>query len=351
MQKNKSQKIITAAFIIGGLLIFMIAIFVIGSKQNMFTSTFKLNSVFANVSGLNEGSSVSVAGMKVGIVEKLRIKSGNEVNVEMSLDKKVYELIKKDSKVSIISEGLVGNKIIEISAGTASAQSIQDGDYLESVKPVSMENIMQNLKLITEDASILSKDISSIIGKVDKGEGTLGQLINNNSLYKNIDSTFNSFGKNSENINKLILSLTGVMNSVTLNINSLTDDVRKVTDNLADITDKMNSNRSIVGTLLTDTVFANNLKDMMQNASSTTKYLEKGALSLSENMEALKHNFLFKGYFEDIGYWDKDDVDFKLEKRQKEMKQKMEELKVLEKRLEDMKKMIEEKEKEANQNK
>jgi phospholipid/cholesterol/gamma-HCH transport system substrate-binding protein len=351
MQKSKVQKVITAAFIIGGLLIFMIAIFVIGSKQNMFSSTFKLNSVFANVSGLNEGSSVSFAGIKIGIVEKLRIKSGSEVLVEMSLDKKVYDFVKKDSKVSIISEGLVGNKIIEISAGTASAQSVRDGDILESVKPVSMEDIMQNLKTITNNAIVISEDISSIIDKVDNGEGTMGQLINNSNLYDNLDSTFVSIGRNSSNINKVVLSLSGAINAVTGNINSLTHDVERVTTNLADITDKMNSSKSIVGTLLTDTVFANNLKEMIQNARVTTKYLEKGALGLSENMEALKHNFLFKGYFEDMGYWEKDNVDLMLEKRQTEMEQKMEELKALDKRLNDMRKTIEEKEKEVNQKK
>jgi phospholipid/cholesterol/gamma-HCH transport system substrate-binding protein len=351
MQKSKSQKIITAVFIIGGLSIFMLSIFVIGSKQNMFSSTFKLNSVFANVGGLSEGSSVSFAGIKVGTVEKLRIKSGSEVLVEMSLDKKVYDFVKKDSKVSIISEGLVGNKIIEISAGTASAQSVQDGDMLESVKPVSMEDIMQNLKSITDNAIVISKDISSIMDKVDKGEGTMGQLINNSSLYDNIDSTFISIGRSSSNINKVVLSLSGTINAVTGSINSLTVDVKRVTDNLADITDKMNSSKSIVGTLLLDTVFANNLKEVIQNAQVTTKYLEQGALGLSENMEALKHNFLFKGYFEDIGYWEKDDVEYKLELRQKEMKLKMDELRILDKRLEDMKKTIEQKEKEVNQNK
>jgi phospholipid/cholesterol/gamma-HCH transport system substrate-binding protein len=102
----------------------------------------------------------------------------------------------------------------------------------------------------------------------------------------------------------------------------------------------MNSSESIVGTLLTDTSFANNLKSLMLNANLTTKNLETGSSSFAQNMEALKHNFLFKGYFEDIGYWDKTDWEKNIDKKMLELRVREQELLKKEKELKDLQEKI-----------
>jgi phospholipid/cholesterol/gamma-HCH transport system substrate-binding protein len=104
----------------------------------------------------------------------------------------------------------------------------------------------------------------------------------------------------------------------------------------------MNSSESIIGTLLTDTVFANNLKEMIYNANKTTSNLEQGSFSFAQNMEALKHNFLFKGYFEDIGYWDKSDFEKSTDKKQLQLKLKEQELNDKEKQLKELEKKLKE---------
>src|SRR5271157_2744018 len=98
MEKKKSKKLVLAIFIIAGSALFLIAIFVIGSKQNLFTSTMKLQSVFESVSGLLEGSSVRFNGINVGTVNKIEIISGNQVRVEMTIVSSVKRFIKRDSK-------------------------------------------------------------------------------------------------------------------------------------------------------------------------------------------------------------------------------------------------------------
>jgi|WetSurMetagenome_2_1015567.scaffolds.fasta_scaffold09400_7 phospholipid/cholesterol/gamma-HCH transport system substrate-binding protein len=351
MKKEISKKVQVGAFIIIGVLFFTIALFVISSNRNLFSSTFQLNSVFLNVSGLQEGGSVNFAGIKVGIVRKITIKSGTEIIVLMEVDNKVREFIKKDSKAAIVSEGLIGNKIIEITSGGISSKSVSDGDILESIVPISAEDIFKSLKDVGEKAAVLTKDLSEIVGKVNSGEGTLGQLINNKSLYYGVDSTMRGFARYSGEIGGVIGAFKKTIDIVNNNMDELTKDLRVVTKNISEITMKINSNQSVVGTLLTDTVFANDLKEIVSNANIVTKNLEEGSFGFTQNMEALKHNFFFKGYFEDLGYWDKADFEKNYLNKQKELKKNDEELKKLQKKLDELNNIIEQKEKEIQQKK
>lgn len=351
MKKDISKKIRVGIFIVIGVLFLTIILFVIGSNRNLLSSTFRLSSVFQNVSGLQEGGSVNFAGIKVGIVREITIKSGTEIIVLMEVDNKVRDFIKKDSKVAIVSEGLIGNKIIEITAGAITAKSVSDGDFLESIVPIGAEDIFKSLKEIGEKALGLTNDLSEIVGKVNSGEGTLGQLINNKSLYNGVDSTMRGFSKYAGEIGGVIGSFKKTIDFVTNNLDELTKDLRVVTRNVTEITEKINSNQSVVGTLLTDTAFANNLKSIVTNANIVTKNLEEGSFGFSQNMEALKHNFFFKGYFEDLGYWDKSDFEKNFSEKQKELKKNEEELKKLKQKLDELNKTIEQKQQEIDRKK
>ena len=122
----------------------------------------------------------------------------------------------------------------------------------------------------------------------------------------------------------------------------MTQKIKTITEDISEITRKMNSSESVVGTLLTDTNFANNLKSLIRNADQTTANLEQGSFSFSQNMEALKHNFLFKGYFEDIGYWDKTDFEKNVADLNMKLKIKQQELEQREKRINDLEKTVKE---------
>ena len=342
MEKKKSTKLVMAIFIIAGSALFLVAIFVIGSKQNLFTSTMKLQSVFETVSGLLEGSTVRFNGINVGTVNKIEIISGNKVRVEMTIVSNVKKFIKRDSKVKVISEGLIGNKIIDISPGSETVQSINDGDLLESIKPIEAEDILKSMKETSDNASLITKDIVSIISKVDSGEGSLGQLINNKSMYNNIDSTLRGFTTSAGLVNIVLRNVASSIDIITTEVIPMTQKIRSITQDISEITRKINSSESVLGTLLTDTNFANNLKSLIRNADQTTANLEQGSFSFSQNMEALKHNFLFKGYFEDIGYWDKTDYEKNVSNLNMKLKIKQQELEQREKRINDLEKTVKE---------
>ncbi len=338
--RNKQRKFYLAVFILIGLALFVVAIFVIGSKQNLFTPTFKLNSDFETVSGLKEGSTVRFTGIGVGTVDKITILDITRVRIEMTIESSLNKFIKKDSRATIVSEGLVGNKIVEITSGSINSESVNNNDFIASIKPVETEDILRSLKETGENTTKMTKELADMVGNVNKGQGTIGQLMTNNELYNKMNFTMDGFQSSSVELNKAIRLISADIQNISGDITAMTPKIRVITNDLAEISRKMNSSESIIGTLLTDTVFANNLKEMIYNANKTTANLEQGSFSFAQNMEALKHNFLFKGYFEDIGYWDKSDFEKSTDKKQLQLKLKEQELNDKEKRLEELEKRL-----------
>ena len=182
----------------------------------------------------------------------------------------------------------------------------------------------------------MTKDLASVVNKVNNGEGTMGQLINDKSLYNNVDSAMHNFAGYSSQLRVVFSKVNVTIDDVSGNVRELSQTLRNITNDLSSMTQKMNSGESVAGTLFSDSIAANNLKQMIQNANNTTKNLEDGSFSLTQNMEALKHNFLFKGYFEDIGYFDKPDWEKNIDAREMKVRLREQELQKKEKELRDL---------------
>lgn len=340
MEPNNNKKIAVALFIGSGFILFLVAIFIIGGKENLFTPTFTIKSEFQSVSGLKTGGQVRLNGISVGKVDGVDILATDKVLVTMTVESSVKQYIKKDSRVTIGSDGLVGNKIVDISPGSAGSPSVEDNDMLISEKPVEVSDIMESLKKSSDNASDITKDLADISDKVNNGQGTLGQLVNNDTLYRSADFTLRSFSNSSGKLNDIFVKVDQMVNNVSGNVENTSVQLDRISRDISEIIRKMNSSESVVGTLLTDTVFANNIKAVMLNANNTTANLENASFSFAQNMEALKHNFLFKGYFEDIGYWDKSDWEKNMDKKGLELRikeqqllQKEKDLKALEEKI------------------
>lgn len=177
----------------------------------------------------------------------------------------------------------------------------------------------------------------------------MGQLINNNSLYNGVDSTMRGFATSTGLVNNVLRNISSSVDIITLEVIPMTQKIRSITQDISEITNKMNSSESVVGTLLTDTIFANNLKSLIRNADQTTANLEQGSFSFSQNMEALKHNFLFKGYFEDIGYWDKTELEKNMSDLNMKLKIRQQEIEVRDIRINALEKMVKELQGKINQ--
>jgi phospholipid/cholesterol/gamma-HCH transport system substrate-binding protein len=189
-------------FIVIGLAIFSVAIFVIGKQKNLFDPVFLLSSNFYNVSGLQVGNNVRFSGINVGTVDGITIINDSTVRVTMLVKKSVHPFVKADCKVAIGSEGVIGDKLVIISQGTTNAPLATDGQLLESVEPVEMDAIMASIQITALNAVIISEQLAEIMVKVNSGSGTIGRLLQDSAMSLNIESTILNLKKSSQGLNE-----------------------------------------------------------------------------------------------------------------------------------------------------
>ena len=203
MKTTVSQKIKTGIFSVIGFGILVLFIFLIGSQKNMFSSTFHVKGEFKNVSGLVTGNMVRFAGINVGSVNDISILNDTTVTVDIVLQEDVKKFIKTDSKLSIGSDGLMGDKLITISAGTDSlGKPIQTNQVLAVANPMDMDKIMARVNGITSSAEVLMGNLANVTTKINSGKGSLGRLLNDDGLAKGLENTINSTNKTVKSIDR-----------------------------------------------------------------------------------------------------------------------------------------------------
>ena len=179
-------------FILVALICFGAAVFLIGSREAMFHWSYRLDTQFDNVAGLEEGAPVRVGGIRKGIVKHiaLPLKPGGKVRVEMSLERATLDVVKQDSVAAIKSEGLLGDKYIEIAFGTPDARNVKSGDTIASNPPIDISNLIAKTDGILDTAGVavenvknLSGNLDSISAKINSGRGTAGALVNDKTVY------------------------------------------------------------------------------------------------------------------------------------------------------------------------
>lgn len=172
---SQKFKIRLGLFITGGILLFVIAIFVIGRQKNLFNPVFNLTSTFYNVSGLQVGNNIRFSGINVGTVDNIRIINDSTVKVDMIIRQEIKQFIKEDCEVAIGSEGLIGDRLLIITQGSSNAGPAVEGQELGSIEPVETDAIMASLEVTAGNAEIISESLAEIMIKINSGQGTLGR--------------------------------------------------------------------------------------------------------------------------------------------------------------------------------
>jgi phospholipid/cholesterol/gamma-HCH transport system substrate-binding protein len=231
-------------FIVATLAILVAGVFVIGSKQYLFNSTYQLRAQFDNVVGLDAGADVRVGGVHSGTVRSILLphKPGEKITIVMDLSRSTHEIIKHDSLASIETEGLLGNQYMAISFGTDGAAEVKSGDVIGSLRPLEMSDMLNKAsgmldsgQLAIQNVTRAAESLNSISGKIDHGQGTVGALVNDKQLYTNLEQASSA---------------------------------------------------------MRDTIVST----------------QAGVTGFQENMEAMKHNILLRGYFKSRGYEDSSDL-------------------------------------------
>src|SRR4051812_44221091 len=186
-KKDKSN-IKLGIFVSIGIGLFIVAIYFIGARQNMFSNTIKLSGLFTDISGLQKGNNVRFSGINVGTIDDIVIVSDSLVRVDMIVKKKIQKFIKKDAKATIGSEGLMGNKVMNITPGSGTIRiNVHDGDTLFTKQLVSMDDIMIKMDSVAGNAVNITGDLKGMLANVHAGKGTLGKLFMDEGMGNAID--------------------------------------------------------------------------------------------------------------------------------------------------------------------
>jgi phospholipid/cholesterol/gamma-HCH transport system substrate-binding protein len=208
MKTTSSQRIKIGLFTALGLVVLICAIFFIGNQKSLFSSTIRLNGVFKNVNGLQVGNNVRFAGINVGVVNDIIILNDTSVKVVLTINDDVKKFIKKDSKMNIGSDGLMGDKLVVILPGGANTSNmINDNDQISAVNPVDVDKIIGKLTKIADNAGTLIDNLSQIMAKVNSGKGSLGRLLNNDKMAREMESTVTQAKNTIQNVHKTTTTL------------------------------------------------------------------------------------------------------------------------------------------------
>lgn len=295
------------------MLLFLATIFMAGKKENLFERTFTLSVIFNDVNGLKKGNYVYYSGVRSGIVKNVSFVNDSTIKVDLRMDRDFLHLIKKDARVYISTEGLVGDKILQIRPMHISRKPVSDMDTLEGINPFDMHSVMEKLIATGDHASVISENLAQLSSQLNKPhKGLVQSLTSDSSLvteFKSILSTLRTGGAEmaslSERLNRISKgidfnnSIAGALlhdTTMKSEFSTAVDNISKVSEYSVKIMSHLDtlmgsrSNKNAFSVITQDSAFAKDLKEGIQNFRKSTDKLD-------QNMEALKHNIFFRRYF------------------------------------------------------
>lgn len=281
--KSSNFKVRLGLFVAGGFILFAVAIFLIGRQKNLFNPVFKLTTTFHNVSGLQVGNNIRFSGINIGTVEGIKIINDTTVQVDMIIQRSVQKFIRKDCMVLIGSEGIIGDRLLIITQSISESPQVLGGQSLKSIEPIELDAIIVSLSVTASHVEIITDELAQIMTNINQGNGTLGRLIQDSTIAQDINETIINFKKSSAGV---VENMDIIMKS----FNKTADNVLISSNQLAEIVTNVNQGQGTIGRLIQDTTVAENINQTIINLKNSSK-------GLDENLEALKSNFLFRGYF------------------------------------------------------
>ena len=311
MKKSPNKRaVIVGLFIFVGLLLLVVCVLIIGNLHETFKKKTEIVTLFDDVGGLQVGNNIWFSGVKIGTVSSLKFYADRKVKVMMKVEDKAVPYIHQDAFVKLSTDGLIGNKILVIYGGTSKRPQISEGDTLRVEKAFSSDEMINTLQANNKNLLEITNDFKIISHKIASGEGTVGKLIGDNSLYSHLDSATLSLQNASIQAKQLITSLTifskGLNKKGTL-ANELTTDtvvfksikasvlhLQQMSDNanvfITNLKEASTNPNSTIGVLLHDEESGARIKQTIKN-------LEAGTLKLDQDLEAAQSSFLLKGFF------------------------------------------------------
>jgi len=310
---TNSQKLKLGLFVLFTGVILIVSLYLIGRKQNLFGNTFKITAVFNNVNGLKLGNNVRYAGINVGTVKEIMMVDDSTICVDMVIEEEIRKHMRENAFAIIGSDGLVGSMVVNVFPGDGQGRILQEGDTIMSVKKKSSTDMISTLSITNDNIAELSKELLQITRSINEGKGTLGLLVNDQEMGADVKETMGNLRLASQDASKVIdelkVMVTSANNednllnvllkdsiaaqqfrSVMGNLEKSSEDIMLAITNLNEVIETVKEGEGAFNYLLTDTI-------LVQDIDETVKNIKEGSVLLNENLEALRHNTFFKGYF------------------------------------------------------
>jgi phospholipid/cholesterol/gamma-HCH transport system substrate-binding protein len=309
-------------FIVAGVTLFALGIFLVGSRHEAFSHHLMLYTEFANLDGVTKGSKVQVAGMDAGEVTKVVVPPSPDgrFRVQMKVDEQFHGMVRTDSVVTVDTEGVVGNTFLTIHTGSPNAPIAQADSLLPSKPPVNVSDLLTNGLGVINDADATLKQVTGklnaaldgtneAIGNANdllvglkEGRGAAGMLLRDEKMAGQIRETLST-----------VQSTTTNLKQASVTVSSIVADIqqRQLPQKLDDTMTQVKSastqanatieqvHQSLAQALGPD---ANGVS-AGQNISQSLGNVNVATSNMAEDTEALKHNLFFKGFFKQRGYY------------------------------------------------
>jgi len=313
MDKALRKNILLGFFVTVGIVLFIVGIFAVGSKSEMFKKTFIIKAKFSNATGLKVASNVRFNGVKVGIVKAVNLINDTLVQVDMQIEESKHSFITRNAIATIASDGLMGDKMVNLTDEKGGGEIVQNNDLVQSHNALNTDEVLQTLSGSNENIKVITDNLKILTSALNSDNGTIQTLYKDPEMARSLKQSFGNLNLVSSNVLNVstnlqaityriqhgngtiaeILNDTVLGNDLANTLSTLQETSQKldiVSNQLSATMQRVNSGKGTVGVLLSDTAFSANVQQSMINIKSASK-------NLDEDMEGLKHSFLLKKYF------------------------------------------------------
>lgn len=295
------------AFVIAGVIFLVITLYMIGKNRNLFGSTFTLRASVNNVSGLVPGNNVRFKGIDVGTVQSIVLHDDSSIYITLTVNDEMRPYIKQNALASISTDGLMGNKILNINPQPGVAPPVEEGSLIQSRKPVETDEMLRTLNLTNNNMVQITDNLKEITSKLNSSR-SFWNLLSDTMITRDLKLAVRDFrhaGANTADLTRNAKKIVSRYDQGDGLVETLFTDsslanrldqslirIQQASENLETVIAEMKQGEGTAGLILADTTLRNIL---LRSAGS----VEQGTFKFNENMEAMRSNFLFKGYFKD----------------------------------------------------
>lgn len=310
--ENTANKVKLGIFVLTGTILLIVCLYIIGTKQNIFNKTISIYVKFSNVNGLITGNNIRFAGIAIGTVKNVMITNDTTVVVEMIIREDAIHYVRKGSTAEIGSDGLMGNKLINISTSESNSAFVQEGDTIQTKQAIATDDMMRTLSTTNQNVLEITTDLKKITRKIHDST-PVWDLLSDTTSASNIRKILTNIEKASSQASRLtteadillteirkgegmaatIISDEEAAKNLELtiaNLKAATDTAKLALHHMHEFMEDLNLTPGPLGVLARDTVMASDMKSVFANLNTST-------VLLNENLTALRGNFLFKKYF------------------------------------------------------